>query len=60
MVTIATICGSTLAVNDYLVHNGFELESISFGKENGRKDGLQNVYMVSYFINEDRTETKDL
>ena len=53
---LPTICGSTLAVNDYLDHNGFVLESISFGKENGRKDGLP-VYMVSYFINEDRSET---
>ena len=41
---LPTICGSTLAVNDYLDHNGFVLESISFGKENGRKDGLP-VYM---------------
>ena len=53
---LPTICGSTLAVNDYLDHNGFVLESISFGKENGRADGLP-VYMVSYFINEDRSET---
>ena len=53
---LPTICGSTLAVNDSLAHNGFVLESISFGKENGRKDGLP-VYMVSYFINEDRSET---
>ena len=53
---LPTICGSTLAVNEYLDHNGFILESISFGKTDGRADGLP-VYMVSYFINEDKTET---
>ena len=53
---LPTICGTTLAVNDYLDHNGFVLESISVGKENGRNDGLP-VYLVSYFINEKRTES---
>ena len=53
---LTTICGTTLAVNDYLDHNGFVLESISVGKENGRNDGLP-VYLVSYFINEKRTES---
>ena len=47
---LPTICGSTLAVNDYLDHNGFVLESISVGKENGSNEGLP-VYLVSYFIN---------
>ena len=53
---LPTICGTTEAVNEYLVHNEFELESLSVGKENARADG-QNVYMVSYFINKERTET---
>ena len=53
---LPTICGTTEAVNDYLVHNEFELENLSVGKENAREEG-QNVYMVSYFINRDRTQT---
>ena len=53
---LPTICGTTLAVNDYLDHNGFVLESISVGKENGSNDGLP-VYLVSYFINKKRTES---
>ena len=53
---LPTICGTTEAVNEYLVHNEFELESLSVGKENAQESG-QNVYMVSYFINKDRTQT---
>ena len=53
---LPVICGTTDAVNEYLVHNKFELESLSVGKENARADG-QNVYMVSYFVNVDKTET---
>ena len=53
---LPVICGTTEAVNEYLVHNEFELESLSVGKENARESG-QNVYMVSYFINKDRTQT---
>ena len=53
---LPVICGTTEAVNEYLVHNEFELESLSVGKENARADG-QNVYMVSYFVNVERTET---
>ena len=53
---IPVICGTTEAVNEYLVHNEFELENLSVGKENASPGG-QSVYMVSYFINEKRTET---
>ena len=53
---IPVICGTTEAVNEYLVHNEFKLESLSVGKENAREDGM-NVYMVSYFINNDKTQT---
>ena len=53
---LPTICGSTQAVNDYLEHNEFVLESLSFGRSDGKPTGEQ-VYMVSYFINADRTET---
>ncbi len=53
---LPVICGTTDAVNEYLVHNEFKLESLSVGKENAKESG-QSVYMVSYFINEKRTET---
>ena len=53
---LPVICGTTDAVNEYLVHNEFELESLSVGKENAKESG-QNVYMVSYFINKERTQT---
>jgi len=53
---LPVICGTTEAVNEYLIHNEFELESLSVGKESARESG-QNVYMVSYFINKERTQT---
>jgi hypothetical protein len=53
---IPVMCGTTDAVNEYLVHNEFILESLSVGKENAKESG-QNVYMVTYFINEKRTES---
>ena len=53
---IPVICGTTEAVNEYLVHHEFELENLSVGKENASPGG-QSVYMVSYFINKERTET---
>jgi len=53
---LPVICGSTETINEYLVHNEFILESLSVGKEGTKKDGM-NVYMVSYFINNDKTET---
>ena len=52
---LPVICGPTESVNEYLVHNEFKLESLSVGKENASEYG-QNVYMVSYFINKDRTQ----
>ena len=53
---LPVICGTTEAVNEYLVHNEFELESLSVGKENAQESG-QSVYMVSYFVNVDKTQT---
>ena len=53
---LPVICGTTESVNEYLIHNEFELESLSVGKESAQPSG-QNVYMVSYFINKERTET---
>ena len=53
---LPVICGTTESVNEYLIHNEFELESLSVGKENAQEGG-QSVYMVSYFINKERTQT---
>jgi len=52
---LPVICGTTDAVNEYLIHNEFELESLSVGKENAQEWG-QPVYMVSYFVNKDGSQ----
>ena len=52
---LPTICGTTEAVNEYLEHNKFVLESVSIGKENARKDGSP-VYIVTYYINESKDQ----
>ena len=52
---LPVICGTTDAVNEYLVHNEFILESLSVGKENAQEWG-QPVYMVSYFVNKDGSQ----
>ena len=53
---IPVVCGPTEIVQEYLLDHNFELESLSFGHENAHPDGAP-VYMVSYFINKQRTET---
>ena len=53
---IPVVCGPTETVQEYLLDHEFELESLSFGHENAHPDGVP-VYMVSYFINKERTET---
>ena len=53
---LPVVCGSTESINEYLVHNKFILENLSVGKEGSRKNGM-NVFMVSYFINNDKTES---
>ena len=53
---LPTICGTTEAVNEYLEHNNFILESVSVGKENARADG-SIVYIVTYYVNENKDQT---
>ena len=53
---LPTICGTTEAVNEYLEHNKFILESVSVGKENGEAEGSP-VYIVTYYINEARDQS---
>tara|TARA_A100001015_G_scaffold105886_1_gene117559 strand:- start:187 stop:534 length:348 start_codon:yes stop_codon:yes gene_type:complete len=53
---LPTICGTTEAVNEYLEHNKFILESVSVGKENANAEGSP-VYIVTYYINEARDQS---
>ena len=53
---LPTICGTTEAVNEYLEHNNFILESVSVGKENANAEGSP-VYIVTYYINEARDQS---
>tara|TARA_B100001093_G_C26307475_1_gene792170 strand:+ start:240 stop:584 length:345 start_codon:yes stop_codon:yes gene_type:complete len=52
---IPVVCGPTEIVNDYLTDHNYELQSLSFGHENADPNGMP-VYMVSYFVNKERTE----
>ena len=52
---IPVVCGPTESVQEYLTDHDFELESLSFGHENAHPDGAI-VYMVSYFINNSKTQ----
>ena len=54
--TVPVVCGTTDAVNMYVIENDFVLESFSFGRVNGEEDG-EIAFLVSYFINKERTET---
>ena len=53
---IPAICGVSGIVNEYLQEHKFILENMSVGRRGATEDG-QPVYMVSYFINEDKTQT---
>ena len=53
---VPAVCGTSDEVNRYLKDNEFELESVSIGREGAHKDG-DPAYWVSYFVNEDRTES---
>ena len=53
---VPVVCGTTDTVNMYVIENNFKLESFSFGRVNGKEDG-EIAFLVSYFINEEQTET---
>ena len=53
---VPVVCGTSEEVNRYLKDNEFELDSVSIGREGAHKDG-DPAYWVSYFVNEDRTES---
>jgi len=54
--TVPVICGTTDTVNMYVIENDFVIESFSFGRVAGKEDG-EIAFLVSYFINKDRTES---
>ena len=53
---IPALCGTQEVIQNYLNHFGFKPDNISLGREGMNKDG-QPVYMVTYYINEDGTQT---
>tara|TARA_A100001515_G_scaffold134916_1_gene125452 strand:- start:358 stop:729 length:372 start_codon:yes stop_codon:yes gene_type:complete len=53
---VPVVCGPSEEVQRYLKDNNFELDSVSIGREGAKKDG-DPAYWVSYFVNEDRTES---
>jgi len=53
---IPALCMKPELVDNYLNHFGFEPVNVSLGREGMQKDG-QPVYMVTYYINKDNTET---
>jgi hypothetical protein len=53
---IPALCTKPELVDNYLNHFGFEPVNVSLGREGMQKDG-QPVYMVTYYINKDNTET---
>ena len=53
---VPVVCGPSEEVQRYLKDNNFELDSVSIGREGAHKDG-DPAYWVSYFVNEDRTES---
>ena len=56
MQNLPGLCGTPENVATYIKHFEFEPYHLSLGREGMRKDG-QPVYMVTYYINKDGTET---
>jgi len=53
---VPALCGSVDDIEVYIKHFKFKPQNISLGREGMNKNG-QPVYMVTYYINEDGTET---
>ena len=53
---VPVVCGTTNEIQKYLDDNNFELSSISVGREGAKKEG-DIAYLVTYYLNKDRTET---
>lgn len=53
---VPALCGTQEVIKKYLNHYNFKPHSISLGREGMTKEG-QPVYMVTYYISEDGTQT---
>tara|TARA_Y200000002_G_scaffold191827_1_gene158324 strand:+ start:1139 stop:1498 length:360 start_codon:yes stop_codon:yes gene_type:complete len=53
---LPVICGNTMDVAVYLEEHDFKLESVSTGRAGASAEG-EPVFMVSYFVKEDKTES---
>jgi len=53
---VPVICGMTGVVQEYLSRNDFILENVSVGRKGANQHG-EPVYMVSYFLNKDKTQS---
>jgi hypothetical protein len=53
---VPALCGSIDKINTYLDHFNFKPYNLSLGREGMREDG-QPVYMITYYVNEDETQT---
>mgnify|MGYP006252766547 FL=1 len=53
---VPVVCGTSEEVSRYLGDKGFKLDSVSIGREGANKEG-DPAYWVSYYINEDGTES---
>ena len=53
---VPVICGITDNVKLYLEEHDFKIESYSVGRQGAKTDG-EPVYIVSYFLNKEKTES---
>ena len=53
---VPALCGSIDKINTYLDHFNFKPYNLSLGREGMREDG-QPVYMITYMVNEDNTQS---
>jgi len=53
---VPALCGSVNTINNYLNHYEFKPLTLSLGREGMAFDG-QPVYMITYYVNEDKSES---
>jgi hypothetical protein len=53
---VPALCGKPELIENYLNHYNFMPQNISLGREGMSEEG-QAVYMVTYYVNEDGTQT---
>jgi len=53
---VPSLCGSQNTINNYLIHYKFKPFNLSLGREGMDAEG-NPVYMITYYVNEDKTES---